>query len=189
MINVDKLLARVVKDFIAEGETVEIDGLGVFQHGPEQNIEFVAETAPRIFISYVVEDTGAALDLADAFKAAGMKPWLDRRRLLPGQNWRRCIEHAIYRSDFFVACFSRAAARKRGQFPCEVRQALRCAERMPIGDSFLIPVRLEDCHVPADIVSQIQYVDLFPDRTKGIQRVIEAISNELAARRLRDVAA
>jgi hypothetical protein len=38
-------------------------------------------------------------------------------------------------------------------------------------------------------VSQIQYVDLFPDRTKGIQRVIEAISNELAARRLRDVAA
>jgi hypothetical protein len=189
MTNLDRLLAQVVKDSIAEGEIVEIDGLGVFRHGREQGIEFVAETAPRVFISYVVEDTEAALDLADALESAGMKPWLDRRRLLPGQDWRHCIERAIYRSDFFIACFSRAATRKRGQFPCEVRQALRCAERMPLGDSFLIPVRLEDCQVPPDIVSQIQYVDLFPDRPKGIQRVLDAISNELAGRKLRDIAA
>ena len=186
---VDELLAQVVKDFIAEGEAVEIDGLGVFQHGTEQDIEFVAETAPRVFIAYVIEDTEAALDLADALQAAGMKPWIDRRKLLPGQDWKRCIERAIHMSDFVVACFSRAAARKRGQFPCEVRHALRCADRMPLGDTFLIPVRVEDCQVPADIVSQIQYVDLFPDRKRGIQRVVEAISNELAARRLRDLAA
>ena len=41
---------------------------------------------------------------------AKMAPWLDRKKLLPGQVWTRCIDRAIENSDFFVACFSTVSA-------------------------------------------------------------------------------
>lgn len=182
------LVARLVKQCVREGHSVELDGLGVFLPSAGDGLEFVAETGPRVFISYVNEDAGAALEIADALAAAGMKPWVDRRKLLPGQAWRKCIERAIERSDFFLACFSRQAARKRGQFPCELRHALRCGERLPLDDLFIIPVRLEECEVPQRITSQIQYVDLFPDRRQGLRRIEESIHREYAARKLRDAA-
>jgi hypothetical protein len=112
-----------------------------------------------------------------------MKPWLDTRKLLPGQDWPRCIERAIDRADFFVPCFSHRAVRKRGQFPFELRYALRCADRMPLDDSFIVPVRLDECEVPRRIASQIQYVDLFPDRAAGVRKLVRSIRREYARRR------
>jgi hypothetical protein len=117
-----------------------------------------------------------------------MKAWIDKHRLLPGQDWRRVIERAIDRADFFVACFSRRAGRKRGQFPYELRYALRCAERMPLDEMFLMPVRLEACLVPQRIQNTTQYVDLFPDWNMGVERLVESIRREHAQRRQRDAA-
>ena len=180
-------LVLAVKESLRDGHSVELDGLGTF-HCRRGALEFVPECAPRVFIAYVEENVEHALRLADAFEAAGLRPWIDKRKLLPGQDWRRAIERAITRSDFFVPCFSRVAAVKRGQFPYEVRYALRCAERMPLDDLFVIPVRLEDCDVPQRIRATTQYVDLFPDRDRGIARVVASIREEFKARRRREAA-
>jgi hypothetical protein len=177
------LLAAVVDQFLREGAHVELDGLGVFRRGKSKSIEFIADTAPRVFIAYVAEDTQRALRLADSLAAAGIRPWIDRRKLLPGQDWRGCIERAIDCADFFVPCFSRRATRKRGQFPYELRYALRCADRMPLDDLFIVPVRLEECEVPTRIRSQIQYVDLFPDWESGVRKVVASLEQEFERRR------
>ena len=113
-----------------------------------------------------------------------MNPWLDRKKLLPGQNWRRCIERAVDTSDFFIACFSKTAASKRGQLSYEVRYALKCAERMPLDDIYFVPVRFEECRVPQRITSQIQYVDLFPDWDAGLLAMTESLIGEWKLRQL-----
>jgi hypothetical protein len=167
---------------LREGFTVELDGLGSFRKGASDDLTFIPDTRPRVFIAYVVEDRDKARRLADAIEAAGMRPWLDQRKLLVGQDWRGCIERAIDGADFFVACFSNRSLRKRGQFQTELRTALRCAERMPLDDLFLLPVRFDDCRVPERIQAQIQYVDLFPEWGEGIEKLLRSIRDEMDAR-------
>lgn len=180
-------LVLLVKESLRDGKPVELDGLGLFMPDGENGMRFVPETAARVFIAYVDEDSAAALQLADGLTAAGLKVWIDKRRLLPGQDWRRAIERAIEWSDLFVACFSRNAVCKRGQFPVELRQALRCAERMPLDDWFVIPVRLDECTLPRRVAST-EYVDLFPDWNAGVSKLLRAIETEIASRDLRDAA-
>jgi hypothetical protein len=131
-----------------------------------------------VFIAYVEEDLWFAKKLYRAFEESGFRPWLDKKRLMPGQNWPRAIETAIQTSDFFVACFSRRAISKRGSFHSELRYALFCAAKVPLDEIFLVPLRLDDCVLPNRISKQIQYVDLFPDWETGVDRLIAVIKTQ-----------
>ncbi|HEY3742030.1 MAG TPA: toll/interleukin-1 receptor domain-containing protein, partial [Bryobacteraceae bacterium] len=152
-----------------------IDGLGVFERDETGRVSLREMNRTRVFIAYATEDFEMAERLFDLLVARGYAPWLDRRRLLPGQNWPRRIEDAIASADFFIACFSTNSVRKRGGFQSEVRYALDCAKRLPIDDVFLVPVRLDDCRVPVRIQRETQYVDLFPDFELGVARVVTTI--------------
>jgi hypothetical protein len=168
-------LADLIRRALRRFRRVEIDGLGVFQRGNTGLVSFREARRPRVFIAYATEDIAMAERLFRALRAREFAPWLDRRKLLPGQNWPRRIEDAIANADFFIACFSSKSVKKRGGFQAEVRFALDCASRLPIDDIFVIPVRLDDCKVPARIQRETQYVDLFPDFDAGAERVIATI--------------
>lgn len=169
-------VALAVRRCLTAGRTVEIDGIGTFRPTAEGGIEFAPRQANRVFLAYVEEDSAEVERLYHRFEAAGLAPWMDRKKLLPGQNWPRSLEMAIGISDFFVACFSRKAVSKRGHFQAELRYALQCASRLPLDEIFLIPIRLDECTVPARITREIQYVDMFPNWEKGFQRVLATIS-------------
>jgi hypothetical protein len=170
--------ALLIQRWLRRSRAVEIDGLGVFSLSNSGSISFCESSHPRIFIAYAEEDAPSAEQIFDAFCARGFTAWLDRRKLLPGQNWPRRIEDAIASSDFFIACFSKRSVRKRGGFQAEIRYALYCANRVPLDDVFIIPVRLDDCRVPARIQKETQYVDLFPDWCAGLQRVFHIIEKQ-----------
>lgn len=178
-------VARVVRQCLEEGFSVEIDGLGVFEPGSDGTFHFHPLRRPQVFLAYVEEDLSHALRLYEGLRAHGYNVWIDRIKLLPGQNWARAIENAIEVSGFFIACFSRRALSKRGMFFSELRYALDCAASLHLDDSFIIPVRLEKCSVPARIMQRIQYVDLFPDWDHGIRRVMEAMERQQRARERR----
>jgi hypothetical protein len=171
-------IARVLRETLERGGSVEIDGLGTLSPGGKHGFHFVAQTRPRVFIAYVEEDLWFAKKLYRAFEESGFRPWLDKKRLMPGQNWPRAIETAIQTSDFFVACFSRRAISKRGSFHSELRYALFCAAKVPLDEIFLVPLRLDDCVLPNRISKQIQYVDLFPDWETGVDRLIAVIKTQ-----------
>ncbi|MBM3748312.1 MAG: TIR domain-containing protein [Acidobacteria bacterium] len=168
-------VAAVVRHCLQHGGQVEIDGLGLFRPSARGRFEFVSEACPRVFIAYVQEDAAAAARLYADLLSHGYAPWMDRKKLLPGQNWPRAIDEAIDVSDFFVACFSRRAVGKRGWFQSELRYALDCARRLPPEEIFLIPVRLEECRVPARISREVQFVDLFPAWEQGFRRILAAM--------------
>ena len=175
-------LARLLRRCLREGRTVEIERLGTFRPRPGGGFEFVANRKPGVFLAYADEDRAAVERLYDALARAGCDPWMDRRKLLPGQNWPRAIERAIEMADFFVACLSGRAVIKRGAFQSEMRYALDCARGALLDDVFFIPVRLDDCLVPARIRKHIQYVDLFPDFGAGVRRLVETIQSEVHRR-------
>jgi hypothetical protein len=176
-------LAEVVLQGLADGETVDIDGLGVFVPDPACGFRFRAHPRPKIFIAYVIEDLAAAGRLYDRLALAGFDPWMDKRKLLAGQNWPRAIELAIESADFVVTCFSRHSVNKRGGFAAEIRYALDCARRVPLDDIFLLPVRFDECSVPRAIQRESHYIDLFPDWDHGLDRLVSAIRQEIRRRR------
>jgi len=172
------LLARLIRQCLAEGAKVEIDGLGAFIPDAQDGFRFQPCNRPKVFVAYVQEDGAAAERLFQNLETCGFDPWLDRRRLLPGQNWPRSIEEAISTSDFFLACFSHRSVNKKGGFQAEIRYALDCTQRIPMDQIFLIPARLDPCRVPLRIRSETQYIDLFPDWDRGFRRMVTAMRRQ-----------
>ena len=176
-------LARIVIDGLSAGKTVEIDGLGVFFPDHKLGFRFEPSALPQIFLSYAREDGELAERLYEDLNRARFSAWMDRRKLLPGQNWPRAIESAIENSDFFLACFSSRSVRKKGGFQSEIRYALDCARQLPLDEIYIVPVRLDDCEVPRAIQHEFQYIDLFPDWHAGVQRLLEMLRGEVKRRR------
>ena len=176
-------LAQIVIQGLAAGQAVEIDGLGSFVPDTVDGFRFEPRRLPQVFVAYAKEDAAVAELLYDGLQAAGFSPWMDVRKLVPGQNWPRAIEVAIEASDFFVACFSQNSVHKKGGFQMEVRYALECARRVPLDEIFVVPLRLDQCPVPRRIQREFQYVDLFPDWIAGFRRLMTMMRREVARRK------
>ena len=106
-----------------------------------------------VFISYASEDHRHAQWLASRLSESGYRPWLDRKDILPGSTWDSEIRDAIRESVAFVACLSRRWQASAERF---VQEELRIA--LDVEDSFIIPLRLDDCEVPKEL-SRFQWVD------------------------------
>ena len=167
-------MADVVLEALSHGATVEIDGLGSFRK-IGRDTAFKPATCPASSWPMCMRTALRLTASSTRLLAAGFDPWMDERKLLPGQNWARAIQNALETSDFAVCCFSRNSVRKRSGFQSEIRYALECTRRLPLDEIFLMPVRLDECPVPMDVAREMQYVDLFPDWYPGMGRVIEAI--------------
>jgi hypothetical protein len=167
---------RLLRKCLDQGMRVELDGLGSFVRDDAGEFQFHPATCSKVFIAYVEENAEAATRLFQALREKACDPWMDRQRLLPGQNWPRAIERAIDVADYFVALFSRKSVAKKGTFQSELRYALDCARRQPLDRTFVVPVRLEPCDIPNGISSAIQYVDLFPDWDSGVERLVQTVS-------------
>ena len=170
-------VARIVREALSRGATVDIDGLGSFRK-TGKGYSFQASNLPRVFVAYAHEDSVEAGRIFDALLRAGLDPWIDQRKLLPGQNWHRAIRNALETSDFVVCCFSQNSFHKRGGFQAEIRYALESARRLPLDEVFLLPIRLDACPIPVDVAREMHYVDLFPNWEDGIDRLLEVIRRQ-----------
>lgn len=97
---------------------------------------------------------------------------MDRRDIVPGEDWEKSIWRAVRQADFLVFCLSKNAFEKRGFLQREIRQALLLWEEKLESDIFLIPARLDQCELP-DSLSKFQRVDLF--EVDGLSRLVSAL--------------
>jgi hypothetical protein len=70
---------------------------------------------------------------------------------------------------------SRNSVTKRGYYQNEIRTALEVLREFPQADTFLVPVRLDDCDVHFDELHAIHHIDLFPDWWDGFERLLGAL--------------
>ncbi len=113
-----------------------------------------------VFISYAKEDQEQALHYYSLFQAEGVSPWLDKKNLLPGQNWEAEISRALSDANLVVLLLSPRSVSKRGFVQREANEAIdRLRYKQPT-DIYVIPLLLEPCEVPSQIAGRLQYVDL-----------------------------
>jgi hypothetical protein len=143
--------------------------------GPAKAIR--SKNSPLIFISYAHEDEKHARKLYTRLRNEGFTPWIDKESIPIGTEWERVIRATISKSDFIVLCLSGRSLSKRGFFQREIRLALDCYARMPLGQALLMPVRLEECQVP-DELAPYQYADLF--REDGYGQLVRSVLAEWA---------
>ena len=88
------------------------------------------------------------MELYERLRSRGYRPWLDKKDLIGGQNWRDAIPKAIRASELFIACLSSHSVVKSGYVQKEFRLALNELVNKPSGQIYLIPLRLEACELP-----------------------------------------
>ncbi|HEX2990084.1 MAG TPA: toll/interleukin-1 receptor domain-containing protein, partial [Anaerolineales bacterium] len=99
-----------------------------------------SKSPSQVFLSYAREDRETVEILYQNLSAAGFKPWMDTRDILPGEVWMESIRSAIEHSDFFLACLSPNSVNKRGVLQREFKAALDTWQGMLESDIYFIPV-------------------------------------------------
>lgn len=130
----------------------------------------------RVFISYAREDVKVARNLYRKLKARGHDPWMDERSLRKGADWQLEIKSAISSCEFFLAIISKRSVQKTGFVQIEVHNAAQEQLKRPEGVIYFIPVKIDDCQLPA-FASRFNYLDLTktPRPYKTLFDTIESI--------------
>ena len=114
----------------------------------------------QIFISYAHEDQALAIRLNDDLERDGFDPWLNCKRMEVGVEWEPTVEIEIQKSRYFLALISQQSLDKRGYIQKEIKLALRVVERLPFGDRFLLPIRIEKCDIVDPRLRRLHAFDL-----------------------------
>jgi hypothetical protein len=114
----------------------------------------------KAFLCYCHVDRDPVRALCARLQNDGVRVWLDRENLLPGQNWEHEIRKAILGSDVILVCLSKNFGAQTGYRHEEMKLALAKADVQPVEDISIIPVRLEECDLPESL-QHLHRVDLF----------------------------
>ena len=98
----------------------------------------------KVFLCHAHADRDAVRALYARLTKDGVDAWLDKEKLLPGQDWELEIRKAVREADVVVVClskqFNQAGFRQK-----EVHLALDTAMEQPEGEIFIVPARLDEC--------------------------------------------
>jgi len=125
----------------------------------------------KVFLCHAHADRDRVHALYTRLTKDGVDAWLDKEKLLPGQDWELEISKAVHESDVVVICISNQFNQK-GFRQKEVKWALNTAMELPEQEIFIIPARLEECETP-DNLRRWHWVDLFEN--DGYERLMRSL--------------
>jgi formylglycine-generating enzyme required for sulfatase activity len=134
----------------------------------------------KVFLCHAHSDKDAVRALYERLTKDGVDAWLDKAKLLPGQDWEFEIRKAVREADVVVVClskdFNRAGFRQK-----EVRIALDTAMEQPEGETFIIPARLEESDT-LESLRKWHWVDLFEnDGYEMLMRALRVRADSIGA--------
>jgi len=130
---------------------------------------------PLIFLSYAKEDKERVRRIYRRLIAERLNVWWDLANLLPGQEWEKVIVNTIKNAHCVIVFLSNYSVNKRGYIQKEIRVALEAAEKIPEGEIFIIPVRLDECLVPEGL-TKWQWIDGF--RPRELNKIILSLKTK-----------
>ena len=142
------------------------------------NKSALEKQSAKVFLCYSHTDNDAVQALCSRLKKDDIEIWLDKEKLLPGQDWKYEIRSAILKSNIVIVCLSRHFNKQRGYRHEELKIALEKAASLPDGEIFIIPARLENCDTP-DLLRQLHRVDLF--EADGYKKLMHALRKHITS--------
>ena len=104
-----------------------------------------------LFFSYAHEDQSDVVALAEQLWLDGFLTWLDKKDLLPGDDWKVRIEDAMERADYVLVFLSKTSVHKVGFHQKELKYALDQQDLRTCGQRYIIPILLEECEAPREL--------------------------------------
>jgi len=126
----------------------------------------------QIFLCHLSADKPYVLKLYRRLRKEGFDPWLDKEKLLGGQDWEFEIHGAIFNSDIILVCLSKKVIDRSGYIHKEIKLALDANDQQPEGKIHLIPVKLEECEVPERLRKK-QWINLF--KKDGFEQLMKSL--------------
>jgi TPR repeat protein len=123
-----------------------------------------------VFISFASKDRGFATTICEALEHRGIGCWIATRDIGPGENFQSAVFDAIRSAKVMVLVFSTNAHNSD-----EVKKEIVLAGQCRLN---VIPVRVEDVTPTGAFAYELatrQWVDLFEDWERSIQRLVEQI--------------
>jgi hypothetical protein len=124
-----------------------------------------------VFISYASQDQKVAGTICSALEARGLPCWIASRNIGPGENFQESIVQALRSAQVMLLVFSSNANNSN-----EIKKEIVLAGQHHVT---VVPVRVEDV-APNDALAYEfatrQWIDLFKDWEKEIERLAEQIS-------------
>ncbi|MBI5298629.1 MAG: SUMF1/EgtB/PvdO family nonheme iron enzyme [Chloroflexi bacterium] len=103
----------------------------------------------RVFLCHASQDKPVVRELYQRLLAEGwIDPWLDKEKLLPGQDFDLEIEKAVESADVVIVFVSNNSVKRIGYVQKELRLIYDAATYRPDDMIFAIPLRLEECEPP-----------------------------------------
>lgn len=127
----------------------------------------------KVFLCHATEDKPSVRSLYSRLLRDSFDVWLDEENLIPGQNWALEISKAIKKTDIMLVCLSNKSVTKKGVVQKEIKLGLEEALLLPEGQIFIIPVRFEDCPMPAERLESLHWVNLFEET--GYEKLLKAL--------------
>jgi formylglycine-generating enzyme required for sulfatase activity len=122
----------------------------------------------RVFLCHASLDKPVVQELFKALKSEDwVDPWLDREKILPGQDWQAAIEKAVDEADVIIICLSNQSVMKDGYVQKEIRFAYDLALEKTEGTIFLIPLRLDEVSLIPRRLHTFQWMDYFGDQKQS----------------------
>jgi hypothetical protein len=119
-----------------------------------------------IFISYAREDFQYAEEIFNLLKEQGFEPWMDKKNLLPGQNWEVILEETLRKVDFILLVISKNSVAKRGFIQREFRRAVYYCEEKLDTDIYVIPVKIDSCEIPPSL-KKFHWIEYYSEDFKN----------------------
>ena len=127
----------------------------------------------KIFISYAKEDINFAEKLYSFLEENDFYPWLDKKDLLPGQDWNLIITKTLREADYIIVLLSHNSVQKRGYVQREFKLALDYYEEKLDDDIYLIPLKINNCEIPLKL-SKFQWIDY--DENDSFEKILKSLN-------------
>ena len=91
----------------------------------------------KAFLCHASGDKPAVRELYKRLVFEGVDAWLDKEKLLPGQDWRVEIPKAVQEADVVIVFLSKNSITKEGYVQKEIKDALDVAEERLVLPAFI----------------------------------------------------
>jgi len=127
----------------------------------------------KIFISYSRKNLEKVKDLYKKLKELGHSLWMDEEDLLAGQIWENEVKKVISNAQAVLICLSSKWISERGYVQKELKMVLDAMGKIPEGEIFLIPIKLDNCTTPQSI-EKVHWVNLY--ETNGFEKLQKSLN-------------
>ena len=131
---------------------------------------------PTVFISYSTKDQKVAQTICGALESRGFGCWFSGRNVGPGENFQESVVRALRAAKVMVLVFTGNANNSQ-----EIKKEVVLAGQFNL---LVIPVRVEDVAPNDAFVYEFatrQWIDMFDDWERAIERLCSQISGIIAA--------